>query len=159
MTNTPTDIAYEQDADGIFDLAVDADTRDWSMTRGLDSALFVSIFSDARAFSDEVADPMRRRGWTGDLVSDVPEDRHGSTLWFFEQARSDRSEDIRQSVYDSLEWLIDVGLITSREVSVAPIPASRLMEIQVTLYLISGGLIRRAFTIAQNTQARVLADI
>jgi len=154
-----TDILYEQDDDGIYDLAVDPLTRDWRMTDGLDSSLFVSLFSDARAYEDEVADPLLRRGWTGDLVPEVPEDRHGSTLWFYEQARSDTSQDIRQACFDALEWMQEDGLVTSRDVSVAPNPVTRTMTILITLNLLAGGVARKAFTLAQATQERVLVDI
>lgn len=157
--SSPTDIKFKQDTDGIYDLAVDSDERDWEMTSGVDSALLISLFSDARAYEDEIADPLLRRGTTIDLVSKVPDDRHGSTMWFWEQARSDKSEEIRQSAYDSLEWLQDERLITSRKVDVVAVPGTRTQQIEINLYLIAGGVIRKAFTLANATEAQTLADL
>ena len=54
------DLAYAQDDEGVFDLVIDEDMADFDTTDGLESAIVVSLFSDRRAYRDEVGDPMKR---------------------------------------------------------------------------------------------------
>ena len=66
MSQTPfTDLAFAADDEGIYDLVVDAEAGDFAIATGFESAYAVSLFSDRRARADEVADPLKRRGWTG----------------------------------------------------------------------------------------------
>ena len=50
---------------------------------GLETAVLISIFTNKRALdSDNLINPGEKRGWWGDLVSDIEGDKIGSKFWF-----------------------------------------------------------------------------
>lgn len=158
MGTTFTDLAYDQDAEGHYDLVIDEEAGDFAVTQGLDSAMFVSLFSDRRAREDEVADPLRRRGWIGDLVSEIPGDVHGSGLWFFEQARLDDETRIglRDESEAALDWMVIERLARTVEVTATSIPDRRRGEIAIRLGHPDGTEDVKAFSLADATVRRVL---
>jgi phage gp46-like protein len=156
-----TDFAYERDAEGVYDLALDADTRDAAVTAGLDSAILISIHSDRRAESDEVADPMLRRGWICDPYSDIPDDRHGSGAWLYEQRRltDETTGGITSEVEASLGWMIADHLATSVEASVTSVdPARRKMSLKVAINERRGGNSVRSFDLWLATVKRQITN-
>lgn len=148
-----TDLAYEQDDEGIFDLIIDEDQADFETTDGLESAIVVSVFSDRRAYKDEVGDPMRRRGWIGDLVSEVPGDLHGSGLWLYEQSRLTQEvvTGVRQEAEQCLEWMIQEDLVLSVSAAVASDPVKRQLRLVITTSSPTGGTSVRAYELANAT--------
>lgn len=54
---------------------------------GFDTAINMSLFTDARANEDQIAQSERRRGWLGNTVSKVPGRQLGSFLWLVDQSR------------------------------------------------------------------------
>jgi phage gp46-like protein len=164
-----TDLLVAQRADGIFDLVLDEVNRDCALTQGMESALIVSLFSDRRAREDEVADPMKRRGWTGDLVAEVPGDVHGSGLWLYAQRRAFGEEagggraatqaGLRSEAQQSLEWLVADRLVTSVAAEVVTDPAARADRLTITLAERQGGPTSSAFLLAAATRARALATL
>jgi phage gp46-like protein len=167
--NRFTDLLVAQRDDGLFDLVLDAVNRDCAVTQGMESALIVSLFSDRRAREDEVADPMDRRGWTGDLVSDVPNDVHGSGLWLYRQRRAFGEEagggraatqaGLRSEAQQSLEWLVADRLVTSVSANVVTDAAARADRLTVTLAEAQSGPTSTAFLISSATRARMLAAL
>lgn len=159
---TYTDLAFVRTPEGYYDLDVDASARDLVTTDGLDSAVFVSLFSDRRARPDEpnggIPDPLRRRGWIGDLVAEVPGDLHGSGLWFFEQSRNTREAAIglRIEANAALDWLVDEGLSSSVESSVLYDPAARGMTLSVRISEPQGGSTVRAYRLVDATIQRAV---
>ena len=163
---TYVDLAYEQTTDGLMDLIIDPDTRDLETTDGLDSALLVSLFSDRRAYDDEVADPMKRRGWIGDTVSRVPNDRHGSGLWLYEQRRlgpagatgrpGETAIGLRIEADAAVEWMREEGLITGHAATVTPDTAGRSANLTVSLAYPDGSRSQKSFALADNTIRRAL---
>ncbi|MEQ8823850.1 MAG: phage GP46 family protein [Filomicrobium sp.] len=153
-----TDLYVEQDSEGIFDLVIDEDERDFELTDGLDSAIIVSLFSDRRAYADEVQDPWKRRGWIGDLVSEEPNDRHGSGLWLYEQRRltQDTAIGVRNEAVQSLEWMQDEALVTQVEADVLSYPEHRRVDLRITLQLLDGGVVQRAYALADATRTGIL---
>lgn len=161
-----TDLLVEQGGDGIFDLVLDEANRDLAVTQGMESALIVSLFSDRRARPDEVPDPMQRRGWTGDLVSDVPGDVHGSGLWLYEQRRTFGEQapagrgatqaGLRSEGQQALEWLVAERLVSSVGVVVTTDAAERADRVAVTLVGPHTGPTSTAFLISAATRARML---
>ena len=156
-----TDIALKQDAEGIYDIQVDPVTGDFVMTEGLESALLVALFSDRRAADDEVRDPLRRRGWDGDLVADVPDDRFGSGLWLYEQARLDAATraGVRTEAEAALDWMTQESLAASVAAVVEATPASRALQIAITINQPDGGVISRAYALADATQTGALVEL
>lgn len=155
-----TDLAYAQDDEGIFDLILDG-TGDFETTDGLETAITCSLFSDARAYADDVADPMKRRGWIGDLVSDVPGDRHGSWLWLYEQARGTQEVilGVRNAARQSLEWMIEEKLVTSVDVQAVFTPDQRALRLTIVTESPRGGTSVRAYELALATRNGTLARL
>lgn len=154
------DLAVEQGSDGVYDLALDPVRNDAKLTGGLGSAIFISWFSDRRARADEVANPMLRRGWIGDMVSDDPDDRHGSGLWLYEQRRltPEVAAGVAAEARNALQWMIDDGLITYATVTVTREPAKRRIMINAICGLIEGGVSQHAFVLASATREGLLAN-
>ncbi len=117
-------IAFDDDL-GAFDLVVEGDQ--FATTSTLDTAVALSLFLDARASDDDELDgdqrfgQIDRRGWWGG--SD-----YGSLLWRFRRAKLTENTiaEIRQSLADSLQWLIDQAIARSVVVDVARQDGSRL---------------------------------
>lgn len=156
-----TDLAYERQDDGIYDLVIDPDTGDLATTDGLDSAIFVSLFSDRRAYADEVSDPRKRRGWIGDLVSEVTGDKFGSGLWLYEQHRLTPTVEngVRLEAEQALSWLVDEDLVTYVEAETLRLPAARTLNIKITLTALDGGVSTRAYELADATRRGALASL
>lgn len=154
-----TDLWIEQDDEGVFDFVVE--NGDLKTTDGLDSAVVVSLFSDRRAYREEVADPMKRRGWIGDLVSDVASDRHGSGLWLYEQHRLTQATavGVRNEAVQAFDWAVDENLIERAEADVLKHPAERRITLNVTLHMLDGGKTSRAFVLADATRTGLLARL
>ena len=78
---------------------------------GLETAALISIFTDGRADADDpLPDPNdTRRGWWGDVLSDIP---IGSKLWLSDRSKILPAELSRQAQYieDSLAWMKSDGL-------------------------------------------------
>lgn len=81
---------------------------------GLETAVILSLFIDARARDDDVLpDDFNddKRGWWGDLASpDVEGDQIGSRRWIFIERGKTTQEimlSIKQTDEESLQWLID----------------------------------------------------
>lgn len=156
-----TDLACDQGTDGMFDLEVDAATGDFRLTGGLETTVIVSLFSDRRARKDEVADPMRRRGWDGDLVPDVPGDVHGSGLWLYEQRRLGPGDygGVRLEAEAALAWMVGEGLARSVTADATPIPAKRQMQLRVSLTEPDGGVTSKAYVLADATRTGLIAKL
>ena len=154
-----TDLAVTADSEGIYDLTIDKSARDFDTTAGLESASFVSLFSDRRAAADEVSDPMKRRGWIGNLVSDVPGDNHGSGLWLYEQRRltPDVAAGLRLEAEASHQWMIDTRLANSVSAEVVNDPVGRAARLVLTLQEASGNKTSKAFILVDATRNGILA--
>lgn len=155
-----TDLAMVEGPDGIFDIGLDEGSRDAATTDGLESAILESLFSDQRAPADLVPDPMKRRGWICDLVSDIPGDKNGSLLWLYSQSRLDgeTAAGVAADARNALQWLIDDGLCNSVAVAITRVDATRTLFLLVTLGLIQGGVSQHAFAIANATRNGLLVS-
>lgn len=155
------DLTYTQDDDGIYDIVIDAEAVDFATTDGLESAILVSLFSDRRADESEVSDPMQRRGWIGDLVSDIPQDRYGSGLWLYEQRRlTDAiSSGVRSEAVQSLDWMVEMGLVNYVDGAVTRTPSLRQLGLALTLHFANGGPVQLAYTLADATRTGMIARL
>lgn len=144
------DFDVEIGSDGIFDIGLDAADADVAVTQSLYPAVVVSLFSDRRARADEIADPMERRGWIGDLVSDVPGDMIGSVLWFFKQSRlnADTASRIEAASRNALQWMVDDGLCNTVTAKVVSDPAARTSNLNVVLGLANNSTLPFSFVLA-----------
>jgi phage gp46-like protein len=151
---TFTDVRMvRNDRDGVYDLDLDADARDLATTGGLETALLCSLFSDRRAAVDEVADPWRRRGWIGNLLSDIPADNYGSGLWLYEQHRatSEVRASLRMEVIQSLDWLADEALVSHVDADVVYDPRKRQCTITIAALDQLGNTSRHAYQLWRET--------
>ena len=158
--NRFTDLAVQADSENIYDLVVDEDTRDFVTTDGLESSQFVSLFTDRRARADEVADPLKRRGWIGDLVSDIPGDIIGSGLWLYEQRRltADVAAGVRLEAEAALQWMVpDIAKPVVAEVVRDPV--ARSVSLLVRTSFPTGGQSTKSYVLATATRAGLLARL
>ena len=155
------DLSYAQDDDGIYDLVIDSDTADLGVTLGLETAILISEFSDARADESEVGDPRQRRGWIGDLVSGLPQDRHGSKIWLYEQRRLTDviATAVRVEAEAALDWLAEENLVTHVSGEVFKIPSARRIDLVVTLHFLNGAPSSYAYTLADATRTGTIARL
>lgn len=117
----------------LFDLSVQS--SDLEKEDGLETAVIVSIFTDARA--DVVELPpgeTDRRGWFGEEFGDVIGDKYGSKLWLLD--REKQTEDVRMRAIEyakeALQWMIDDGVADSIDVD-CQFPARGVWQITVTI--------------------------
>jgi len=108
---------FWNDGVGAADLALNA-TGALAGDDGLETAVVLSLFLDARARPDDGAEG-HRRGWVGDAFT--PEDRVGSRLWLLK--REKHTEETRRRAEDyaneALAWLVEAKLATSVSVTAA----------------------------------------
>ncbi len=92
--------------DGFFDLVLGE--QDLETVDGLETAVAVLLFTDARAAPEEVNDPQLRRGWVGNILRST---ELGGMLWLLVQAKN--TQEIRNKINiwaeSSLQPLIDEG--------------------------------------------------
>ena len=90
--------------------------NDFKTDDGLETAVIISLFTDARCTLDELPkEEKSRRGWWGDSYPEVDGDITGSKLWLL--AREKQNEETRKKAKEwceeSLQWMIDEKLAQS----------------------------------------------
>lgn len=84
--------------------------RDVAMDAGLDTSIYVSLFTDARANREDAPDTTDLRGWWGDEFGPI-----GSRLW--ELTRGKATDEAlnfaKVATEEALQWLVDSGVATS----------------------------------------------
>lgn len=107
---------------GAFEIVIE--NGDFANEPGFDTNIWVSLFSDSRADVSQVIIPEYRRGWLGDIASEVPERQIGSFLWLAEQRRlnQDTLNEIIDYIRKSLAWLVtdDIALKVEVDGSIVP---------------------------------------
>lgn len=151
-----TDIHVEQDSDGIYDCVIE--DGDLKKTAGMDSSIFISLFTDRRANADEVADPMKRRGWSGTQLTPNRQGNKGSGIWLYEQRRLDQDtrEGVRMESYQSLFWTVTDQLTKQIDVDTKANPRERSMDLQVRLTGKKGGVTSFGYQLWNATPRRTL---
>jgi len=110
-----TDVALNTDA-GYYDISFT--DGDLTKLKGYDTAIFISVFTDARASATQIEKPELRRGWIGNLGNSI---EIGSLNWLYEQARliNKTANGLADTTRTCLKWLVDFEYATS--VTVTPI--------------------------------------
>jgi len=98
------------------DFSFDSSIQDLESDEGIETAVIISLFTDKRAKIDDILpDPNSsdRRGWWGDLVSDIEDDQIGSRLWLLNREKTEESILARAKEYvqEALQWLSDDGVV------------------------------------------------
>lgn len=128
-----------------------------SFEDALRSSIIVSLMTDRFADQDDIipdapskaqAIPFDRRGWAGDALSEVPNDRIGSRLWLLSREKQTESTRVRAIEYcqEALQWLIDDRIATSVVVDAVWSTGGRL-NVSVTLSLSSGDIYTTSVTV------------
>jgi phage gp46-like protein len=106
-----TDVALRYDQNRfVFDLEIE--NGDLKIDYGLETAVWISLFSDRRATRDDpIPDTMivRLRGWWADVAGEITTDLIGSKLWLLirEKVVEKIVEKARHYAEEALQWLID----------------------------------------------------
>ena len=136
---------------GIYDIQIGFD-GDIATADAFDTAIILSLLTDARADASLVAESHRRRGWVGN--ERTPGFEVGSTMWTFEQARftrgvGDRLTDVAR---DALQWLVDNNhavAVRSAEV----VLADDQVRLTVDIVRANGRVEKLSFDLWENTGA------
>ncbi|WP_374342560.1 phage GP46 family protein [Azonexus sp.] len=110
---------------------------------GLETAVILSLFSDARADDGDVL-PLGqtdRRGWWGDAFPVAPGDRFGSRLWLLRASKQLQQSlnEAKQYAEEALAWMIKDGV--ARQVQVETfIPRNEVMGMIVRIYRPDGSV-------------------
>lgn len=103
------DIMIRANSDGLYDFVVSGAV--FASAGGFETAIPVSLFTDARAPAAIVAEPQYRRGWIGNMLTAATMRQLGSILWTLEQARITQREIniARLAAQDAFQWMLDDG--------------------------------------------------
>lgn len=105
------------------DLQFADDGADLLREEGLETAVFISLFTDRRAKDDDPLDHPNdrngKRGWWGDQVSSYRDDKIGSRLWLLARSNTTQKNLNRAEFYikEALQWMIDDGVAVKIEVA------------------------------------------
>ena len=130
------DVYIRKNNDGYYDIAFE--NGNIKGVDGLESAILVSLFTDARASSGDVRDPLMRRGWLGNILNE--DNRQlGSTLWLADQARADQNTAnfLKREVKNCLNWMLEDGIIKYMSIA-TEIISSYTIKISINLVNNSG---------------------
>lgn len=103
------DILIRADRNGLYDFVIDG--NEFVSAEGFETAIPVSLFTDARAPAALVAEPQNRRGWIGNLMTSVSMRQLGSILWVLDQSRitQETLNIARLAAQEAFQWMIDDG--------------------------------------------------
>lgn len=125
------------DTNGQFDVVLE--DGDIATETGFDTAIWVSLFTDARASADQVVLAQHRRGWPGNLVSTVDNRQLGGMLWLIDQRRLNQAT-LNEAVdyaQKALNWIVEDNVAQNIEVSGVIVPTSGI-QLNVTITALSG---------------------
>lgn len=105
---------------GLYDLEVDTEARKYKAVDGFETAIYTSLFTDARAPSFRINEASKRRGSVSDILLGTFRKTFGSILWTFEQSRITQEilNQIRDAAEEAFIWLVDTGAILGVTASV-----------------------------------------
>jgi phage gp46-like protein len=122
---------------GVFDL--DIDGGDFVSGDGFETAIWISLFTDARATESQVLTPEHRRGWPGNMVSPVDGRQLGGYLWLIDQRRLNQAtlNEAIDYARSALNWFVADSVAKSVEVTGSIVPATGI-QLDVTITSFSG---------------------
>ncbi len=117
-------------------------TGDLAPDDGLQTAVVISLFSDARVEADLPPGQVDPRGWWGDAGTD---DGTGSKLWLARPSKAQGALPARVEAWalEALQWLLDDAAATAVE-ALAEWGARNRLDLLVTVTLPAGD--RREYT-------------
>tara|TARA_R110000787_G_scaffold11537_1_gene38112 strand:+ start:4702 stop:5142 length:441 start_codon:yes stop_codon:yes gene_type:complete len=112
------DLKFKQDSKGNWD--IDFANGDFELTNGLDTAIYMSVFCEARASASQVSEPTNRRGHFTNIFNRVEGYQVGSLLWLYTTQSKNTESNLKLiegAVFNGLKWMIEDGLISKIEVT------------------------------------------
>lgn len=150
------DVLIRANSDGLYDLVIEG--NEFASANGFETAIPVSLFTDARAPAALVAEPQNRRGWIGNLMTASTLRQLGSILWALDQARitQETLNLARLEAQSSLQWMIDDGVALGVLVDVTRAArGSIIITIQITD---TSNVVSRYQTLWRATDASVIPN-
>lgn len=122
--------------DGDFDIVL----RDLDIAAhdGLETAILMSLLTDARAQDDDQIINDDRRGWWGDYLENQS---IGSRLWLLRRAKiTDKTvQKVQEYVFEALKWLLDDGGARKVETNAARVGYDRI-DIEIKVFAPNGAV-------------------
>lgn len=150
------DVLIRANSDGLYDLVIEG--NEFASAGGFETAIPVSLFTDARAPAALVSEPQNRRGWIGNLMTASTMRQLGSILWALDQARitQETLNLARLEAQSSLQWMIDDGVALGVLVDVTRVArGSIIITIQITD---TSNVVSRYQTLWRATDASVIPN-
>jgi len=90
------------------------------VTTPLGRAVVISLFTWRRALDSDPVDDADLQGWWGDSFPAITDDRIGSRLWLLRRRTLTEQTRLDAIAYahESLQWMIDDGILTRVEIEV-----------------------------------------
>ena len=131
------DVKLARKDDGLFDLAVSNNVLE--TIDGFETAIIVSLLTDARAPSSSVQTPSRRRGWVGNILTAASGRELGSRLWLYSQSRLTDAvlNELAVAAQESLNWMVEDGIAKSVAASVLK-NDSRSVTVTIVITTVEG---------------------
>ena len=107
------DVLIRANSDGLYDFVIEGNL--FASAGGFETAIPVSLFTDARAPAALVTDPQYRRGWIGNLMTAQTMRQLGSILWILDQTRitQETLNTARLAAQEAFQWMLDDGVALS----------------------------------------------
>ena len=128
------DSKFLKKTDGSYTISIT--NGDLTEEDGFDTAINISLLTDARATEEQVNQPEFRRGWLPDIVSPVEGRKLGSWLWTVDQSKlipDTLNKDINFSQL-ALNWFVEDNIAKSIIVTGEIIPRT---GIQITIVIVA----------------------
>ena len=153
IVRTPT----PETPSSIPDIVWDGQIGDWIVERdgpnagalrsgqALATSVLICLATDARVEPEEVPDGQGNRGWPGDAVDVVGEERPiGSRLWTLRRrslADPELPRDAEDYAREALECLVDQGAVARFDVVATAVPAEARLDLHVQGFSRSGEVV------------------
>ena len=127
------DLQFIQSPDGEWD--IDFENGDFKMTDGLDTALYLSIFGEARASRSQIRDSRLRRGHFTNIFSNIEGYEIGNTSWINIDQGKNTTNNLNQIIdqwNNGIKWMIDDNIISKAEIKADNLGSSIIAEINIT---------------------------
>lgn len=125
-------LTYEN---GCFDFRISDD--DLVLDQGLETAVAISLFSDARVTIEELEGvDESRRGWWGDMFPEIDQDKIGSKLWLLDRSKMTLTNRTKaeEFVRDALAWMIDDGVTDQIDVVGTLDQSTKKIEVAIDIF-------------------------
>ena len=127
------DVKIDKGIDDVYDIPVE--NGDFVLVDGVETAIGVSLFTDARTDAANVSEAFKRRGFSGNLLTLAEGFELGGELWTLEQARLDQNtlNAAQDIVKRALQYMINDGIADTIDVVMTK-TSERAGTIEITLF-------------------------